>query len=96
MGKNEIKVLTYLKELLNSVNGKTEEERLLKLLNGGLNYTRLRNAIIIAEFDKRSDDTPVMRLYNDLANEYYVSNDTIRTIIRHRELNEVLLTPITN
>ena len=90
MGKNELKVLAYLKTLINSVNGKTEEERLLKLLDEGLNYTRLRNAIIISEFDKRKKSMPIMRLYNDLGNEYCMSSGTIKNIINAREFNQVL------
>jgi len=89
MGKNEL-VLSYLKALINQVNGKTEEERLLRLLNKGLNYTRLRNAIIINDFDKRKGNKPIMKIYNDLANQYCISNNTVREIIKLRHFNEVL------
>ena len=57
------------------------------VVDKNVNPTRLRNAMIIKDFDLMTD--PIMDRYSLLAEKYSSSWMTVRTVIKERKFNEI-------
>ena len=70
-----------------------EGEELLQFLidNRLINKEKMRNAIIIIEFDKRvkKGDVLITDVYDDLAEEFEISYARVRQIVRNRKTHEI-------
>jgi hypothetical protein len=89
MEENGIKLI---KELLSQFDeNSTVSEKIYHLVKSGLNETRLRNALIIRDYDNmmKSGNILVWQAHCDIASEYNLSIESIKYIIRKRAFNEL-------
>lgn len=87
MAKDIIKELLSKYEL--ETNAKTVDA-VLHLIELGFDATWLRNVQIIKDFDiLYKINTPTMRIYSNLGIKHKTSSDSVRTIVRNRNLYEI-------
>ena len=88
----EQKTIRFLEDYLKDYEQMNFAEAVYTLIvKKNVDKTRLRNAMIIHDFDTiiKERNVNFTTLYEELADSYSVSYDSIRVIIKHRKLNQI-------
>lgn len=91
MGSRD-EAIKFISELLEQydANSSLENKIYHLVVTKDLNKTRLRNAMIISEFDRlKLTCDNLTSLYFDLADKYCCSYSTVEKVIQKREINGI-------
>ena len=89
---DEREAVEFISELLNKYDENTSlEYKVYHLVcKQNVNGTRIRNAMIIREYDRlKPQYRHVTTLFGDLAYNYCISTKTIENVIYNRKINEI-------